>query len=253
MTTLGSATASSSAGSVTITSLGAASGVNLTSTSGDITVFGVSSSAGSVGMTANAGTIGAAIDGPGVEITANAGSINLAANKIGTSGFGNPLDLLAPAGSISLTTTGAGSYIGSDVNPTSPVTAATQNLTINAAAKFNVDTLTVDLRNLSVTADPVGVTAGGLARVTSNSTIYNFLSDGTDFTVGGNNIAGGAALPANQLSGGGLSFTSTSGSLTLGSMDFSTSGGNLTLRTNQVGSGNVTQTPASTIDLGTGT
>ena len=252
LTTLGSATASSSAGSITITSLGAASGVNLTSSTGDITVFDVSSSAGSVGMTANNGTIGATSDGSAVEVTA-ANSINLSANKIGTSGFGNPLDLAA--GSISLTTTGSGTYIGSDASLTAnPVTAVTSNLTINAAGNFKVDTTTaIDLINLSVTASPSGVGNLGLARVTSNGTIYDFLSDGTNFTVGGANIAGGAALPVNQLSGGGLSFTSTSGNLTLDSMDFSASGANLTVRTNEFGSGNVTQTAASTIDLGTGT
>ena len=258
LTTLGSATASSSNGDITVTSLGAASGVNLTSSTGNITIFDVSSSAGSVGMTANAGTIGAAIDAPGAEIIANAGTINLSANKIGTSGFGNPLDLLAPApalaGSISLTTTGSGTHIGSDASLTAnPVTAVTSNLTINAAGNFNVDTTSVNLRNLTVTSSPSGVGNAGRARVTSNGTIYDFLSDGTDFTVGGTNIAGGAALPGTQLSGGGLSFTSTSGNLTLGSMDFSASGANLAVRTNEVGSGNVTQTPLSTINLGTGT
>ena len=230
LTTLGSATASSSNGNITIDS--------------------VSSGGSYVTMTASNGTIGAANQGSGVEITAS-GAITLSANKIGTSGLANPLDLAG--GSISLTTTGAGSYIGSDANATNPVTAATQNLTINAAAKFNVDTTSVDLRDLTVTASPSGVGNAGRARVTSNGTIYDFLSDGADFTVGGTNIAGGAALPGTQLSGGGLSFTSTSGSLALGSINFSDSGANLSVRTKAIGSGNVTQTAASTINLGTGT
>jgi filamentous hemagglutinin family protein len=252
LTTLGIATASSSAGNITVTSLGAASGVTLTSSTGNITIDSVSSSSGSVGMTANNGSIGATSDGSAVEVTA-ANSINLSANKIGTSGFGNPLELAG--GSISLTTTGSGTYIGSDASLTAnPVTAVTSNLTINAAGNFKVDTTTaIDLVNLSVTASPSGVGNGGMARVTSTSTIYDFLSDGANFTVGGTNIAGGAALPGNQLSGGGLSFTSTSGNLTLDSMNFSASGANLTVRTNEFGSGNVIQTPASTIDLGTGT
>ncbi len=235
---------------LTIGSLSTVGAVTGTATTGDITVDSVTSSGSNVTLTASNGTVGAMNDAPGVEVTA-AGTINLSANKIGTSGFTNPLDLAG--GSISLTTTGAGSYIGSAADPTNPVTAATQNLTIDAAAKFNVDTLAVDLRNLAVTASPSGVTSGGMARVTSNGTVYDFQSNGTDFILGGANINGGAALPGAQLAGGGLSFTSTSGSLTLNSMDFSASGGSLSVRTNQLGSGNVTQSPATTIDLGTGT
>lgn len=235
-----------------ITSLATAGHVVGTSSGGSILVDSVSSSAGNVTLTANNGVIavlGANNDGPGVEITASAGAVTLSANRIGTAGFTNPMDILG--NSVSLTTTGAGTYIGSGTPPNNAVTATTTTLTINAAGQYNV-TSPVDLTNLTVTASPSGVGFGGIARVTSNVTQYNATSDvtGTNFT-----LANWTA-PALQFASGTLSFTSVGnanvGDITLDNIDFSASGGGLLVRTNHFGAGAVTQTGSSLLNLGTG-
>ena len=169
----------------------------------------------------------------------------MSANKIGTSGFTYPLDLAG--GSISLTTTGAGTYIGSGAVPANPVTAATPNLTINAAGVFNVDTTSVDISNLTVTATPSTVGAGGIAQVTPNGTIYDFTSDGTNFSLSN------WTAPAAQFFGGTLSFTSTAGDITLANIDLGASWGSLSSAHQAAGQRRqITQTPGSTLDLRSG-
>ncbi|MBK8118550.1 MAG: hypothetical protein IPK39_04445 [Sulfuritalea sp.] len=230
-------------------------GVNITADSGDVTVNSVAAANGSVTLSANGPTsvVGAAQDGIAPEVTA-AGNVSITAHAIGADTIGGnpanfPLDIAAS--SVSLTTFGAGSTIGFAGRP---VVASAPDLTINASGNFNVSTdavMSVDLVNLNVTASPSAVGNNGLAQVTSNGTLYNFHSDGTNFTLGGTNIAGGSPLPANQLAGGGLNFTASTGSVNLASIDFSASGADLTVRTNDAGSGNVTQTDP-TIALGSG-
>ncbi|MBL8385943.1 MAG: hypothetical protein JNM90_22860, partial [Burkholderiales bacterium] len=238
-----SVNASGSTG-VTINSLASVGAVTVSSANGDITVDSLSSSGSNVTLTANNGIIGAASDGPGVEVIA-AGTLSVSANKIGATGFTNPLDVAA--NSVSLTATnGAGTRIGSDATASNPVTAATTNLTVNATGVFNVDTLGTDLANLTVTASPSGVGAGGTAQVTSSGTTYGFGSDGGNFT-----LANWTA-PATQFAGGTLRFNSTAGNITLNNIDFSLSNGNLQIRTNQLVSGNITQVPASLLNLGSG-
>ena len=228
----------------TINSLTTAGNINVNSFSGGISVNSISSSGGNVSLTANSGTVGATSDAPGVEVTA-AGSVNISANRIGTDTFGNPLDVAG--NSVSLTSTGAGTWIGSGATPTNPVTAATTFLNINAAGQYNVGSGNVNLANLTVSATPVGVGAGGIARVSSNGIQYNATSDGSNFT-----LANWTTAPAAQFAGGTSSFTTTAGDVTLNNIDFNASNGGLSVRTNHLGAGAVTQTGGSTLNLGSG-
>jgi trimeric autotransporter adhesin len=212
----------------------------------DSVTIGSLSALGNVFVDASNGGILALVDGPANEITAS-GSVSLTGASIGTSGFTNPFDIAG--NSVSLTTTGSAAgtgYIGSGSSPTNPVVAATQVLTINATRQFNVDTGMVDVRSLTLTAVPDGVTAGGTARVTSNGSTYAAVSDGTDFTLQN------WTAPAAQFSGGSASFTTPSGNLLLDGINFSASDGNLTLRTDDA-FGNVTQGLSTTLNLGSGT
>ncbi|HNE42079.1 MAG TPA: filamentous hemagglutinin N-terminal domain-containing protein [Rhodocyclaceae bacterium] len=226
-----------------LTTLGSASLTNYST--GDIVIGGTginTAGGGTVSVTNyGSGAIRAAADTAGLEVTAG-GAANLYAANIDTAGFVNPFDV--SANSVSLTGVGASSTIG---HTGAPVIANTTNLTINAGGKFNVDTGAVDLINLGVAASPTGVGTGGLAQVASNGTTYGFASDGSNFT-----LANWTA-PAAQFAGGTLSFTTTAGNVTLNNIDFSASNGSLSVRTNQSGTGDITQTAASVLNLGTGT
>ncbi len=218
---------------------------------GNVTIGSVAANADDVVVTSNAGSILATSDTSAVEI-ASTGNISLTAKSIGTAGFAHPLDLAG--GTINLTSTDAAGYIGSS-GAANPVTAATTMLTVDAAGKFNVDTLATDLYNLTVRASPTGVGSAGMAQVTSGSadrTIYGFASDGTGFTLG-SAIPGHWGAPATQFAGGGtLDFTAKSGNVTLDGINFAASGGNLTVRANQPATGAITQTGGSELDLGSG-
>lgn len=232
-------------GNISITSLDSDNGVSVTASRGNITVGLIDTLGGSgtVGLTANLGTVQAASNVNAVEVQ-SAGAITVSANAIASTAT-QPLDLIGS--SIELTS-GAGGAIGSSATP---VVARTNALTVNAAGNFHVDTGTVDIRNLIVTADPVAVGSNGLARVVSNAQTYDFVSSGTAFTLGGANFAGGS-IPSTQFgSGGKLDFTATAGSLTLNAIDMSGSGGSFSAAT-RGNLANITQTAGQGINLGTG-
>jgi filamentous hemagglutinin family protein len=220
--------------------------VNISALEGDVTINSLNTSGGPGAVTINAlGTVGAlsTSDSSAVEIQAGTSSVTINAGTIGNSANSFPLDIIA--GTVSLTSSMGGiGFAGK------PVEAIAQNLTVNAASTFNVSTSTVNLRNLTLTASPIGVGNGGLARVTSNGTNYDFASDGANFTLGGANFP--AAVPAAQFAGGTLAFTATTGNLTLNSLDFSASNGNFSAATNG-NVANITQTAGQAINLGTGT
>ena len=248
LTTGGYTSIDTDSGDVSIAgSLTSAGGAELTTGNGNVLINSIDGGTGSVSIDAYGSTsvVGAIADNTGLEITTG-GSVSIYANTIGSNAIGgspaaNPLDVAAST--VSLSSGATGSSIGFAERP---VIANTSNLTIDASANFNVDTGPVDLTNLTVTASPSAVGAGGLAQVTSNLTTSAFASDGADFTLDG------YTAPAAQFDGGTLSFTATGGNLTLGNIDFSASGGSLAVRTNAYGTGNVTQTVGSAIDLGTG-
>jgi filamentous hemagglutinin family protein len=159
-------------------------------------------------VTVTGGSIVAQTDAPGLEIAAG-GAISIeAAQNIGASGAGNPLDLAAPQ--ITLTTLQSGFGIG---GATGAVVADTPDLTINAAGPFNVSTGSTALQKLAITADPFGVGSGGLAKVQSDAD-YIFVSDGTNFSFN----------PAAAFNNSQLSFTGTSGDVTLGNLDMGPAG-----------------------------
>jgi filamentous hemagglutinin family protein len=225
--TINAATAGADTGNVTI----GGAGIDTTTGTGNVSITASSAIAGQ-------GEIRSGTDGAGLEVTSG-GTVTLNARAVDTAGFGNPFDVSGT--SVSITTSGP--TIG---HTAAPVTANTTNLTINAAGEFNVDTGSTDLLNLAVTASPSGVGNGGLARVTTNANAYPFASDGANFTLANWTAAG------NQFAGGTLSFTSTAGNITLTDISFSATQGNLSLRTNQLVTGNITQTPASVLSLGSG-
>ncbi len=244
------ASVSSSQGNISIANLNSSGSVSVSSSSGNVTVdrIDTTSGTGSVSISATgsgAGIVKAQTDGTGVEITSG-GAISINATTIGDGTFANPLDL---AGS----TVSLGSFNGGTIGFSGkPIVANTQTLTVSAASgsTFNVTTGTTALKNLTVTASPAAVGNGGLAQVTSQSQTYSFASDGTNFTLGGTNFP--AAVPAAQFAGGTLSFTSTSGNLTLNSLDFSASNGNFSATTNG-NLANITQMAGQSVNLGTGT
>ncbi|MBI4195447.1 MAG: filamentous hemagglutinin N-terminal domain-containing protein [Betaproteobacteria bacterium] len=247
LTTTGFASVTSSpffpaTGSITITRLSANSGTSVSAGNGDVTVGLIDTlgGTGSVTISANAGTVQAAANVNAVEVQ-SAGAVNISATAIASTST-NPLDVIGS--SVSLTSQSGGT-IGS---AGTPVVARTNTLTVNAGANFNVDTGTVDILNLTLTADPMAVGNNGLARVTSNGQTYNFASDGANFTLGGANFP---MVPATQFAGGTLSFTATSGNLTLNALDFSASNGNFSAATSG-NLANITQTAAQAVNLGTG-
>ncbi|MGQ0523486.1 MAG: two-partner secretion domain-containing protein [Betaproteobacteria bacterium] len=240
-----SSSPTSGTGNISITSLDSDAGVSASASNGNITVGFIDTLGGSgaVTLTANAGTIQAAANASAVEIQ-SAGAVTASANTIASTAT-NPLDIIGA--SVSLTS-GTGGAIGS---AGTPVVARTTALTINAAANFHVDTGTVDIRNLTVTANPVAVGSNGLARVVSNAQTYDFVSNGTAFTLGGSNFAGGGIPSAQFATGGKLDFTATSGNLTLNAIDMSGSNGSFSATT--LGNlANITQTAGQGINLGTG-
>ena len=230
-TTGGSISLSTSgAGSnISATSLSAPNGVTVSASNGDVTVGSIdtTSGTGSVSLAASSstGAVKALTDSGALEITSG-GSISVSAKTIGTSGFANPLDMAGS--SIALTSTGAtGGAIGF---AGAPIIANTQNLTINASpststpttngASFNVNTGATALRNLTVTANAqaVGVAGPGTVTTEGGVGVYNFASDGTNFTFNAGTVS------ANQFTNGALNFTSNSGNVTLGAADLGTTG-----------------------------
>ncbi len=247
--TSGSGSASTSLGNVAISNWTSSGGVSVFSGAGNVTVdrIDTSSGTGSVAITAtgaSAGLVKAQTDGTGLEITSG-GAVSITATAIGDPAFSNPFDVAGTSVSLASFNGGAIGAAGK------PVVANTQTLAVDAGSgsTFNVSS-SADLKNLTVTASPSGVGSGGVARVTSNGTNYDFASDGTSFTLGGTNFP--ASVPAAQFAGGVLSFTATSGNLTLDKLDFSASNGSFSATTN--GSlANITQTAGQPINLGTGT
>ncbi|GAB4171315.1 MAG: hypothetical protein Fur0039_11450 [Rhodocyclaceae bacterium] len=248
VTTGGYTNISTDSGDVSIAgTLSSAGGADIYAGSGNVLIHSIDGGTGGVDISAYgpASVVGAIADDSGLEITTG-GNVSIQAHTMGSDSIGgspaaNPLDIAA--NSVSLTTFGSGSNIGF---ASRPVVANTASLSIDASANFNVDTGPVDITSLTVTASPSAVGGGGLAQVSSNGTTYAFASDGTDFTLGG------WTAPAGQFAGGTLSFTATSGNLTLQDIDFSAPGGSLAVRTDAYGTGSVTQRPSSVIDLGTG-
>ena len=246
--TSGSGSASTSLGNVAISNWTSSSGVSVFSGAGNVTVDRIDTSGGtgSVAITAtgaSAGLVKAQTDGAGLEITSG-GAVSVTATAIGDPAFSNPFDVAGTSVSLASFNGGAIGAAGK------PVVANTQTLAVDAGSgsTFNVSS-SADLKNLTLTASPSGVGSGGVARVTSNGTNYDFASDGTNFTLGGTNFP--ASVPAAQFAGGVLSFTATSGNLTLDKLDFSASNGSFSATTN--GSlANITQTAGQPINLGTG-
>ncbi|MFO0521086.1 MAG: filamentous hemagglutinin N-terminal domain-containing protein, partial [bacterium] len=235
--------------SVTVNDVSTLGSVSVTSTvggtlSGNVAIGRIGSGSSSVSVTANNGTIAALTDGVANEITSG-GNVSLVAASIGTTGFANPLDIAGNSVSLTANGTAAGTgYIGSGATPTNPVVAATQALTVNATRQFNVDTGSVPMVNLTVTATPAGVGAGGIAQVRSDGQPFVFGSDGSKFTL--NNLS-----TTTQLNGGTLLFISTAGSIDFGNIDFSATNGGLTLRAQQNATGDVTRI-AGPVNLGSG-
>lgn len=171
--------------------------------------------------------------------------MSITAASIGASGFTNPLDLAAASVALTANGSAAGTgYIGSGPTPANPVLAATPQLTLDAARQFNVDTGAVPLVNLTVTASPSGVMAGGIAGVRSDGVPFPFVTDGSRFTL--SNLS-----TTTQFGGGWLSFTSTTGNIEFGNIDFSATGGSLALRTNQNATGDIVRI-AGPVNLGAG-
>ena len=185
------------------------------------------SGTGSVTLNASTstGAVKALTDSGALEITSG-GSIAVSAKTIGASGFVNSLDMAGS--SITLTSTGAtGGAIGFAA---APIIANTQNLTIVASpntstpttngANFNVNTGATALKNLNVTANAqaVGVAGPGTVTTEGGAGVYNFVSDGTNFTFNAGTVS------ANQFTNGALNFTSNSGNVTLGAANIGTTG-----------------------------
>jgi filamentous hemagglutinin family protein len=218
-------TISSSGGTVTLGAVNASNDNVTVSSSGNTTVSSLITT-GNVNMTSSSGSVLAQATNAGLEISAG-GALSISAAGIGT------IDRLDLAGStVSLTTQGGGAIGG-----TNSVIANTQNLTVNATngSTFDVDTGPLVLTNLSVTANPTSV-GGGLAQVTTDGTLYNFNDDAinTLFTFN-------PTVAAGQFAGGALSFTSTTGDISLGNTSLGT--GSLILSTNSgsiLGGANVT-------------
>ncbi|TAN51378.1 MAG: hypothetical protein EPN19_12410, partial [Betaproteobacteria bacterium] len=239
------ASASTSSGNLTLTGLTTGGAASASTGSGNVTLGSVVTGAGGATITARLGTVQPLTDSSAVEVTSG-GTISIDAKTIGPSG-GNPLDLAGAA--VVLTSNGGGAMGQSGA----PIIANTQELTVNAAAgsTFNVSTGTTDLKNLTLTANPaaVGDGLGGKARVASNGNTYDFPSSGTSFTLGGATFP--AVVPAAQFAEGTLSFTATTGNLTLNALDFSAGNGNFSAATN--GSlANITQSAGQAINLGKG-
>jgi hypothetical protein len=234
---------------VSVTSLSGLGSISITSSpqataSGNLDVGSVTSTNGSVTLTASSGLLSAQSDGAGLEVSA-AGNLSITAASVGSSGFTRPFDVAGNSVSINANGSGAGTgYIGSGSTPTNPLTATTTSLTLNARGQFNVDTGTLSLQNLTVTARPSGVGAGGLAQVRTGLLTIPFVSDGTNFSL--SNLS-----TTTQFSGGTLDFRSTSGRIDFGNLDFSATNGGLTLRALGNGTGSIAQT-AGPFTLGTG-
>ncbi len=77
------------------------------------------------------------------------------------------------------------------------------------------------LKSLAVSASPQAVGAGSPATVSTEggAGVYNFVSDGTNFTFNAGTVS------ANQFVNGGLTFTSNSGNITLGAANLGATGG----------------------------
>ena len=249
------ATGPTDTGNVTIGGLG----INTASGTGNINITALSALAGQ-------GEVRAGTDSAPLEITSG-GNVNITAKTIGTSGFANPLDLAAPSVTFNTSNIQVGTALPTTIGSSSgAVVANTTSLTIIAAAcntisgglcsssfrggTFNVNTGSVALQNLTVTADPLLVGSGGLAKVASNGQTYTFNSDGANFAT--SPIVSLAAGPGGgQFAGGSLSFTSLRGNLTLGNVDLSPTNGGLTMRTNG-NVANLSQAGPDAINLGTG-
>lgn len=245
----GGGSIATSLGNVLVTNWTSSGSVSVSSGQGNVTIdrIDTTSGTGAVAITATgaaAGLVKAQTDGAGLEITSG-GTVSITATAIGDAAFANPFDLAGASASLASRNGGAIGAAGK------PVVANTQTLAVDAGSgsTFNVSSA-ADLKNLTVVASPGGVGAGGLARVTSNGTSYDFASDGTNFTLGGANFP--ASVPAAQFAGGVLSFTATSGNLTLAALDFSAGNGSFSATTNG-NLANITQTAGQPINLGTGT
>ncbi|TAK42540.1 MAG: filamentous hemagglutinin N-terminal domain-containing protein [Betaproteobacteria bacterium] len=246
----GGGSISTSLGNVSLTNWTSSGGVSVSSGEGNVTIdrIDTSSGTGSVAITAigaSAGLVKAQTDGAGLEITSG-GAVSISATAIGDPAFSNPFDLAGTSVSLASFNGGAIGAAGK------PVVANTQTLTLDAGSgsTFNVNSGATNLKNLAVTASPSGVGSGGLARVTSNGTNYDFASDGTNFMLGGANFP--ASVPAAQFAGGAFGFTATSGNLTLNALDFSAGNGSFSATTNG-NLANITQTAGQPVNLGTGT
>src|SRR6185295_15196717 len=107
-------------------------------------------STGNITLGSSSGPVNAASDSSAVEVTSG-GTLAISGRGIGTSaGFSNPLDLAGNSISLTSNTTGPAGAIGS----ANPVTANTQNLTINATngSTFNVSTGATSLTSLVASA-----------------------------------------------------------------------------------------------------
>jgi trimeric autotransporter adhesin len=198
---------------ISITNLSTAGNVTVFSSSGDITVglIDTTSGTGSVTLSAPAGTVKPASNSNALEVTSGA-TVGINALTTGESTFSSPLDVAGA--SVSFFSQGGA------IGFANPVVANTANLVLNAGngSTFNVTTGSTPLVNLNVTADPVAVGSGGLAQITSEAKTYAFVSDGTNFTFNA------GAIPGTQFNNGALSFTATSGNVTLGNVDIGATG-----------------------------
>jgi filamentous hemagglutinin family protein len=172
-------------------------------------------STGNVTLTSSSGAVNAAGDDTSVDVSSG-GALSISARGIGTSAFGNPLDLAASTISLSA----SGGSLG-PIGGANPVIAETQSLTVNAAggSTFNVSTGTTSLANLVVSANATAVGDAGVARVVTagGTATYDFDSNAGNFIFN---------PPAS--SGRNLTFTATAGSIALGATDLGTGSLHLT-------------------------
>jgi filamentous hemagglutinin family protein len=243
-------TISSTAGNIILGDVDAGKdSVSVSAPGGNITVGSLTSD-GNIGLTAPSGTVRPQNDTAAVEI-ASGGALSISAQTIGAGNFTAPLDLNAPA--ISLTSLG-GAIGGTGSRA---VIANTPNLTVNAASTFNVSTGPTALDDLTVTASPLAVGAGGVAQVrtqtgSGNERLYSFASDGTNFS-----LALGT-VPATQFNDGTFSFIASSGDISVagathlgtGSLVLSTNGNNISTGGTSISAANVTLISSNNIDTG---
>jgi filamentous hemagglutinin family protein len=207
-------------GSITISNSG--------SGTGNVSIWQIDTDGGSgnVTVTANGTTsvVGAAADNAGIEID-SAGTVTITAKTIGSNAFANPLDL--EANIVNLTSTGGN--IGSALNP---VVARTESLIIDAFDWWNVDTDTVAIKNLTISASPDALYIDGpgpFGDVTSQGTTYTLSSSSGTLL----ELDDDFSIPAStHFVNGALAITAKDGSIEVNNgLDYSANfltGGNIT-------------------------